>query len=59
MDHEPKTTLAEFSRIYLRSLQTPAIIETAPGEEDADGRFAARVALGMSRAVRDRERQDR
>jgi len=59
MDHEPKTTLAEFSRTYLRSLKAPAIVETALDDDNTQGRFAARVALGMRRAVTDRERQDR
>jgi hypothetical protein len=41
--------LAEFSRVYLRSHECPAIvIETGP-DGDSD-HFAAHVALGMKRA---------
>ncbi len=56
MDHERKT-LAEFSQIYLQSLETPATVEAAPDDDDAAGRFAARVALVMRRG--DQERPDR
>ena len=45
MDHERKTTLAEFSRTYLRSLEAPAIL--AHDDDNPDGRLAVRVALGM------------
>jgi hypothetical protein len=58
VDRERKT-LAEFSRTYLRSLETPMIVEAALEEDNTEGRFAARVALGMRRAVMDRERHDR
>jgi hypothetical protein len=49
MERERKT-LGEFSRIHLRSLETSAIVETVLDEENAEGRFAARVAVGMRRA---------
>jgi hypothetical protein len=46
----PRTTLAEYTRIYLRSLECPVIVaETPPGEDDRD-HFAAHVAAGMKRA---------
>jgi hypothetical protein len=49
VDRERKT-LAEFSRIYLRSLETPAIVETALDEDNGERGFAACVVLGMKRA---------
>ena len=52
MDRERKT-LAEFSRTYLRPLETPMIVETVLDGDNAEGRFAASVALGMRRAVMD------
>ena len=58
VDRERKT-LAEFSRTYLRSLETPIIVDSVLDGHDAEGRFAASVALGMRRAVMDRERHDR
>ena len=58
VDRERKT-LAKFSRTYLRSLETPIIEETALDGDNAEGRFAASVALGMRRAVMDRERHER
>ena len=58
MDRERKT-LAEFSRAYLRSLETPIVVETVLDGDDTEVRFAARVALGMRRAVMDREGHDR
>jgi hypothetical protein len=58
VDRERKT-LAEFSRTYLRSLETPIIVETVHDGNNAEGRFATSVALGMRRAIMDRERHDR
>jgi hypothetical protein len=48
VDRERKT-LAEFSRTYLRSLETPIIVETVHDGNNAEARFAASVALGMMR----------
>jgi hypothetical protein len=45
----PRKTLAEFSRVYLRSLECPAIVPEIRGEHDGD-HFAAHVAEGMKRA---------
>jgi hypothetical protein len=45
----PRKTLAEFSRVYLRSLECPAIVPKIRGEDD-DDHFAAHVAEGMKRA---------
>jgi hypothetical protein len=58
MDRERKT-LAEFSRNYLRSLETPSILETSLDEDNPEVRFAARVVLGMRRSAADRERHER
>jgi len=45
----PRKTFAEFSKVYLRSLQCPAIVaETRDGDED--DHFAAQVAEGMKKA---------
>jgi hypothetical protein len=41
--------LAEFSRVYLRSLECPAIVTEIRREDDHD-HFAAHVAEGMKRA---------
>jgi hypothetical protein len=57
MDCERKT-LAEFSRTYLRSFEMPVILETILDGDNAEGRFAASVPLGMRRSVMDRERPD-
>jgi hypothetical protein len=38
----PRKTLAEFSRVYLRSLECPAIVPKIRGEDD-DDHFAAHV----------------
>jgi len=48
-----RQTLAEFSRAYLRSLETPAITEAPLDEDNGEARFAARVLLGMRRAELD------
>lgn len=52
VDRERKT-LAEFSRTYLQPLETPMIVEAVLDGDNAEGRFAANVALGMRRAVMD------
>jgi hypothetical protein len=51
MDRERKT-LAEFSRAYLRSLDTPVIHDTALDGDNGEGEsaFAACVVVGMKRA---------
>ncbi len=56
MDRERKT-LAEFSRTYLQSLETPVNAKATCDGGDAERRFAACVALGMERA--DQERHER
>jgi hypothetical protein len=58
MDRERKT-LAEFSSDYLKSLETPVIIEIPVDAVTPELRFAVRVALGMRRSAQDRERGDR
>jgi hypothetical protein len=49
MDPERKT-LAEFSRAYLRSLETRAIVKPVPYDDNAEGRLADRVAICLRRA---------
>ena len=49
MDRERKT-LAEFTRAYLRSRETPSMVEMPLDEEPGEGGFAARVVVGMRRA---------
>lgn len=49
MDRERKT-LAEFSRAYLRSLDTPVIHDTALDGDNGESAFAACVVVGMKRA---------
>jgi hypothetical protein len=49
-DGSTRKTLAEYTRIYLRSLECPAIAaESRRGKDDRD-HFAAQVAEGMKRA---------
>jgi hypothetical protein len=45
----PRKTLAEFSKVYLHSLECPAVVPVSRGEDD-DDHFAAHVAEGMKRA---------
>ena len=45
----PRKTLAEFSRVYLRSLECRAVFVEI-GDEDDDDHFAAHVAEGMKKA---------
>jgi hypothetical protein len=46
----PRKTLAEYTRIYLRSLECPAMVAETPRGEDDRNHFAAHVAEGMKRA---------
>ena len=51
-----RKTLAQFSTEYLRSLETPAILEVPIDAATPEVRFAIRVALGMRRSAQHRER---
>ena len=44
-------TLAEFSRIYLESLEAAIDLEIAVEKDDDQEHFAARVALSMRRTI--------
>lgn len=46
--NRPRNTLAEFTRIYLRSLDRPPLISEDVNENE--DHFAAHVALGLKRA---------